>query len=120
MVSVSDCLGPVRLESLSTVCPFFSLFTSLSLWVAELARELLFGVDEINRIRVENPNSLLDQSSALLSLWASREGQRAKSEEPLIQTHLLLSGPQTEMSQPCPLLANRPLNRASSFVLFLI
>uniref|UniRef100_A0A669EC53 Ankyrin 1 n=1 Tax=Oreochromis niloticus TaxID=8128 RepID=A0A669EC53_ORENI len=46
----------------------------------ELARELQFGVDDINRIRVENPNSLLDQSSALLSLWASREGKRAKME----------------------------------------
>lgn len=47
--------------------------------LAELARELHFGVDDINRIRVENPNSLLDQSSALLSLWAGREGKRAKS-----------------------------------------
>uniref|UniRef100_A0A6Q2X9J3 Ankyrin 1, erythrocytic b n=1 Tax=Esox lucius TaxID=8010 RepID=A0A6Q2X9J3_ESOLU len=46
----------------------------------ELARELHFGVDDINRIRVENPNSLLDQSSALLNLWASREGKRAKME----------------------------------------
>uniref|UniRef100_A0A4W6C3L9 Ankyrin 1 n=1 Tax=Lates calcarifer TaxID=8187 RepID=A0A4W6C3L9_LATCA len=45
----------------------------------QLARELQFGVDDINRIRVENPNSLLDQSSALLNLWASREGKRAKS-----------------------------------------
>uniref|UniRef100_A0AAX7VRS1 Ankyrin 1, erythrocytic b n=1 Tax=Astatotilapia calliptera TaxID=8154 RepID=A0AAX7VRS1_ASTCA len=45
-----------------------------------LARELQFGVDDINRIRVENPNSLLDQSSALLNLWASREGKRAKME----------------------------------------
>uniref|UniRef100_A0AAQ4QIG6 Ankyrin 1, erythrocytic b n=1 Tax=Gasterosteus aculeatus aculeatus TaxID=481459 RepID=A0AAQ4QIG6_GASAC len=44
-----------------------------------LARELQFGVDDINRIRVENPNSLLEQSSALLNLWASREGKRAKS-----------------------------------------
>lgn len=47
--------------------------------LAELARELQFVVDDINRIRVENPNSLLDQSSALLNLWASREGKRAKS-----------------------------------------
>lgn len=47
--------------------------------LAELARELQFGVDDINRIRVENPNSLLDQSSALLNLWAGREGKRAKS-----------------------------------------
>lgn len=53
--------------------------SSSSLLLAELARELHFGVDDINRIRVENPNSLLDQSSALLSLWASREGKRAKS-----------------------------------------
>ncbi|CAL8276448.1 unnamed protein product [Merluccius merluccius] len=52
----------------------------LGLSWAELARELHFGVDEINRIRVENPNSLLDQSSALLSLWAGREGKRAKME----------------------------------------
>ncbi|XP_019909186.1 ankyrin-1 isoform X5 [Esox lucius] len=52
----------------------------LGLSWAELARELHFGVDDINRIRVENPNSLLDQSSALLNLWASREGKRAKME----------------------------------------
>uniref|UniRef100_A0A4W5QYE9 Ankyrin 1 n=1 Tax=Hucho hucho TaxID=62062 RepID=A0A4W5QYE9_9TELE len=48
--------------------------------LSELARELHFGVDDINRIRVENPNSLLDQSSALLNLWAGREGKRAKME----------------------------------------
>uniref|UniRef100_A0A8C7LLR5 Ankyrin 1 n=1 Tax=Oncorhynchus kisutch TaxID=8019 RepID=A0A8C7LLR5_ONCKI len=47
---------------------------------SELARELHFGVDDINRIRVENPNSLLDQSSALLNLWVGREGKRAKME----------------------------------------
>ncbi|KAE8284932.1 Ankyrin-1 [Larimichthys crocea] len=52
----------------------------LGLSWAELARELQFSVDDINRIRVENPNSLLDQSSALLNLWASREGKRAKME----------------------------------------
>ncbi|XP_045064015.1 ankyrin-1 isoform X2 [Coregonus clupeaformis] len=52
----------------------------LGLSWAELARELHFGVDDINRIRVENPNSLLDQSSALLNLWAGREGKRAKME----------------------------------------
>uniref|UniRef100_A0A8C7ZXT9 Ankyrin 1, erythrocytic b n=1 Tax=Oryzias sinensis TaxID=183150 RepID=A0A8C7ZXT9_9TELE len=45
-----------------------------------LARELQFGVDDINKIRVENPNSLLDQSSTLLNLWASREGKKAKME----------------------------------------
>ncbi|XP_061119227.1 ankyrin-1-like isoform X1 [Conger conger] len=52
----------------------------LGLSWAELARELQFSVDDINRIRVENPNSLLDQSSALLNLWATREGKRAKME----------------------------------------
>ncbi|XP_017573586.2 ankyrin-1 isoform X2 [Pygocentrus nattereri] len=52
----------------------------LGLSWTELARELQFGVDDINRIRVENPNSLLDQSSALLNLWASREGKMAKME----------------------------------------
>uniref|UniRef100_A0A8B9HNG8 Ankyrin 1, erythrocytic a n=1 Tax=Astyanax mexicanus TaxID=7994 RepID=A0A8B9HNG8_ASTMX len=46
----------------------------------ELARELQFSVDDINKIRVENPNSLLEQSSVLLNLWASREGKRAKME----------------------------------------
>uniref|UniRef100_A0A672PPK8 Ankyrin-1-like n=1 Tax=Sinocyclocheilus grahami TaxID=75366 RepID=A0A672PPK8_SINGR len=44
-----------------------------------LGRELQFNVDEINKIRVENPNSLLEQSSTLLNLWAAREGKRAKS-----------------------------------------
>ncbi|XP_014746337.1 PREDICTED: ankyrin-1 isoform X6 [Sturnus vulgaris] len=52
----------------------------LGLSWAELARELQFGVDDINRIRVENPNSLLEQSIALLNLWASREGKHAKIE----------------------------------------
>ncbi|XP_030210963.1 ankyrin-1 isoform X2 [Gadus morhua] len=52
----------------------------LGLSWAELARELLFSVDEINRIRVDHPNSLQDQSSALLSLWVNREGKRAKME----------------------------------------
>uniref|UniRef100_A0A452J687 Uncharacterized protein n=1 Tax=Gopherus agassizii TaxID=38772 RepID=A0A452J687_9SAUR len=47
---------------------------------ALLARELQFGVDDINRIRVENPNSLLEQSVALLNLWVSREGKNAKIE----------------------------------------
>ncbi|XP_065603240.1 ankyrin-1 isoform X6 [Cyrtonyx montezumae] len=52
----------------------------LGLSWAELARELQFGVDDINRIRVENPNSLLEQSIALLNLWVSREGKGVKIE----------------------------------------
>ncbi|XP_023486451.2 ankyrin-1 isoform X13 [Equus caballus] len=52
----------------------------LGLSWAELARELQFSVEDINRIRVENPNSLLEQSVALLNLWVLREGQNAKME----------------------------------------
>uniref|UniRef100_A0AAX7UNN0 Ankyrin 1, erythrocytic a n=1 Tax=Astatotilapia calliptera TaxID=8154 RepID=A0AAX7UNN0_ASTCA len=52
----------------------------LGLSWAELARELQLSVDDINKIRVENPNSLLEQSSALLNLWATLEGKRAKRE----------------------------------------
>ncbi|XP_026208471.1 ankyrin-2b isoform X8 [Anabas testudineus] len=40
---------------------------------AELARELDFSEERINMIRIENPNSLQDQSHALLKLWAERE-----------------------------------------------
>ncbi|XP_053757020.1 ankyrin-1 isoform X22 [Panthera pardus] len=50
----------------------------LGLSWAELARELQFSVEDINRIRVENPNSLLEQSAALLNLWVTREGKNAK------------------------------------------
>ncbi|XP_037067527.1 ankyrin-1 isoform X3 [Peromyscus leucopus] len=52
----------------------------LGLSWAELARELQFTVEDINRIRVENPNSLLEQSAALLTLWVAREGENAKME----------------------------------------
>uniref|UniRef100_A0A8C2UNC9 Ankyrin-1 n=1 Tax=Chinchilla lanigera TaxID=34839 RepID=A0A8C2UNC9_CHILA len=52
----------------------------LGLSWAELARELQFSVEEINRIRVENPNSLWEQSAALLNLWVAREGANAKME----------------------------------------
>ncbi|XP_053319005.1 ankyrin-1 isoform X3 [Spea bombifrons] len=53
----------------------------LGLSWAELARELQFEMDDINKIRVENPNSLLEQSAALLQLWASRQGPDAKLED---------------------------------------
>nr|XP_007960496.2 ankyrin-1 isoform X11 [Chlorocebus sabaeus] len=52
----------------------------LGLSWAELARELQFSVEDINRIRVENPNSLLEQSVALLNLWVIREGQNTDME----------------------------------------
>ncbi|XP_069487123.1 ankyrin-2 isoform X39 [Ambystoma mexicanum] len=43
----------------------------------ELARELDFTEEQIHQIRVENPNSLQDQSHALLKYWLEREGKHA-------------------------------------------
>ncbi|XP_028284793.1 uncharacterized protein LOC114450699 isoform X5 [Parambassis ranga] len=43
----------------------------------ELARELDFSEEKINLIRIENPNSLQDQSHALLKVWGEREGKHA-------------------------------------------
>nr|XP_015200999.1 PREDICTED: ankyrin-2 isoform X20 [Lepisosteus oculatus] len=50
----------------------------------ELARELDFSEDQIHQIRIENPNSLLDQSHALLKYWMERDGKHA-TESCLIQ-----------------------------------
>ncbi|XP_075890000.1 ankyrin-2b isoform X4 [Nelusetta ayraudi] len=50
----------------------------------ELARELDLG-EKINLIRIENPNSLQDQSHTLLKLWAEKEGNQA-TEASLIKT----------------------------------
>lgn len=36
-------------------------------------------MDEINHIRVENPNSLTAQSFMLLKKWVSRDGKNATS-----------------------------------------
>lgn len=44
---------------------------------SELARELEFSDVQINQIRNENPNSLQDQSHALIRLWKEREGKSA-------------------------------------------
>ncbi|XP_053537237.1 ankyrin-2b isoform X22 [Ictalurus punctatus] len=43
----------------------------------ELACELEFDEEQVNQIRVENPNSLQDQSHALIRLWTKREGTNA-------------------------------------------
>lgn len=43
----------------------------------ELARELDFDEEQINQIRIKNPNSLQDQSHALIRLWTKREGTNA-------------------------------------------
>ncbi|XP_036790054.1 ankyrin-2 isoform X2 [Oncorhynchus mykiss] len=51
----------------------------------ELARELEFNEDEIQEVRTENPNSLQEQSHALLQRWAEREGKHATAEESLIK-----------------------------------
>uniref|UniRef100_A0A3B4EV71 Ankyrin-3-like n=1 Tax=Pundamilia nyererei TaxID=303518 RepID=A0A3B4EV71_9CICH len=51
----------------------------LGLSWTELARELDFSVDEINLIRVENPNSLTAQSFMLLKKWVHRDGKNATS-----------------------------------------
>lgn len=49
--------------------------------VSELARELDFSVEEINFIRVENPNSLTAQSFMLLKKWVHRDGKNATSKQ---------------------------------------
>ncbi|XP_071319845.1 ankyrin-3 isoform X29 [Trachinotus anak] len=52
----------------------------LGLSWTELARELDFSVDEINFIRVENPNSLTAQSFMLLKKWVYRDGKNATTD----------------------------------------
>uniref|UniRef100_A0A8C7UWX2 Ankyrin 3 n=1 Tax=Oncorhynchus mykiss TaxID=8022 RepID=A0A8C7UWX2_ONCMY len=52
----------------------------LGLSWTELAREMNFSVDEINHIRVENPNSLTAQSFMLLKKWVSRDGKNATTD----------------------------------------
>uniref|UniRef100_A0A8B9YZG8 Ankyrin 3 n=1 Tax=Bos mutus grunniens TaxID=30521 RepID=A0A8B9YZG8_BOSMU len=52
----------------------------LGLSWTELARELNFSVDEINQIRVENPNSLISQSFMLLKKWVTRDGKNATTD----------------------------------------
>ncbi|XP_019720090.1 ankyrin-3-like isoform X11 [Hippocampus comes] len=52
----------------------------LGLSWTELARELEFSVEEINSIRVENPNSLTAQSFMLLKKWVQRDGKNATTD----------------------------------------
>ncbi|XP_078399023.1 ankyrin-2-like isoform X5 [Cetorhinus maximus] len=51
----------------------------------ELARDLDFSEEQIHQIRIENPNSLVDQSQALLKYWLERDGKCA-SDEKLMET----------------------------------
>lgn len=62
-------------------------------FVAELAREMNFTVDEINHIRLENPNSLTAQSFMLLKKWVSREGKNATSKTIFISDNLIFVHP---------------------------
>lgn len=48
----------------------------------ELAQELEFTEDQIHQIRAENPNSLQDQSHALLKYWMDRGGDEATGRSP--------------------------------------
>jgi len=41
---------------------------------------LEFNEDEIQQVRAENPNSLQEQSYALLQRWVEREGKHATGE----------------------------------------
>ncbi|XP_051967996.1 ankyrin-3-like [Xyrauchen texanus] len=52
----------------------------LGLSWTELAREMEFSVDEINHIRMENPNSLTTQSFMLLKKWVTRDGKNATTD----------------------------------------
>uniref|UniRef100_A0A673CNP6 Ankyrin 3a n=1 Tax=Sphaeramia orbicularis TaxID=375764 RepID=A0A673CNP6_9TELE len=63
----------------------------LNLFVVLLAREMNFTVDEINHIRLENPNSLTAQSFMLLKKWVSREGKNATSKAIFIKTLAFMS-----------------------------
>jgi len=58
--------------------------------ITELAREMNFTVDEINHIRLENPNSLTAQSFMLLKKWVSREGKNATSKSNIFMKNILL------------------------------
>lgn len=57
----------------------FFTFSSLVLLpiTLELARELEFSENDIQLVRTENPNSLQEQSHALLQRWVEREGKHA-------------------------------------------
>uniref|UniRef100_A0A8C7HN90 Ankyrin 2 n=2 Tax=Oncorhynchus kisutch TaxID=8019 RepID=A0A8C7HN90_ONCKI len=72
-------------SGLNTICETLAIIADLLgfSWT-ELARELEFNEDEIQEVRTENPNSLQEQSHALLQRWAEREGKHA-TEDSLIK-----------------------------------
>lgn len=60
--------------------------------VLELARELDFTEEQIHQIRIENPNSLQDQSHALLKYWLERDGKHATGRWGNTQLEVLSQG----------------------------
>lgn len=56
---------------------------------SELAQALDFSDKKINLIRTENPDSLQDQSYALLKLWTESEGQHATGKTTLVFSKFL-------------------------------
>ena len=82
---------------------------------AELAREMNFTVDEINHIRLDNPNSLTAQSFMLLKKWVSRDGKNATSKATLLPLipYLSLS---LSLSSDHSLSLSRPLERARTLI----
>ena len=60
--------------------------------VLELARELDFTEEQIHQIRIENPNSLQDQSHALLKYWLERDGKHATGRWGNAQLEVLSQG----------------------------
>ncbi|KAJ3610355.1 hypothetical protein NHX12_022447 [Muraenolepis orangiensis] len=71
----------------------------LGLSWTELAREMNFTVDEINHIRLDNPNSLTAQSFMLLKKWVSRDGKNATRHVIII---IPLNPPERSPAKPKP------------------
>lgn len=78
----------IKLKDRTLKFEYFCLTCCLYL-MTELAREMNFTVDEINHVRLENPNSLTAQSFMLLKKWVSREGKNATSKTIFISENLL-------------------------------
>lgn len=76
----------------------------------ELARELGFTEEQVHQIRIENPNSLQDQSHALLRHWLERDCRPAAGRA----TGARRAGPRAERGvQQHRALENRPRSCAS-------
>lgn len=87
-----QCISMSTFKTMSYLCPHYQtkthciyyrdgsltfLSVSLFLLTSELARELEFNEDDVQQVRTENPNSLQEQSHALLQRWVEREGKHA-------------------------------------------